>query len=510
MSARRAGAPRPAHRPRRPRARAATLAVVLAGAWGCDVSRPVRQDDTPSCPTFPTSLTVATDCELGPAEVTVVQRDCALTLDIVGTDRVRLEGTLGPDGALTVAEVPGRPPCREAPARRGAVRRVECARTADPCGYDLHPPSAPRDVPVARAAVVAAPFVAPPRVASGRARPLDQYHPLEGYLTALVARGRGVWVASAGGAYATADCLTATTSVLVRVDDGDEGLQVSPPVPAPPCLRALVADPDDPQRFFGLSGGQPPRLHAFGAQGEVLRSVDVPRPVSRDPALPVVVIGLSVPTPPEEAPLLYLVLSTMEKRYESWLLVHDRATLAHVRTSDPSVTSVRAASAALRDFVFGADHDSGALVPFHARDQGVDAQYTVDLVGGPSDDVGFIGYHPASDQLVVSTTGEASVLWLVHRVADLRRRRFVRTYEGPGLPWASTPWPADPAQQLVGLTGPGPSFEAGVAWLDVAEPHFVPGVRSIGRGVVRALVPDEAGRVWALLPWSGEVVRIGP
>lgn len=504
-----AGLPPP--RPCPPIVSAVPIALsVLGGLWACDVSRPTRVDDTPTCPTWPTALTVATDCELGPTSVTVQQRGCALTLEFVGTDRVRFEGTLDADGALTLAEVEGRPPCREASPRRGALRRIECARTADPCGYDLHRPAPPREVPVARAAVIAAPFVAPPRVAQGRSRPLDQHHPLEGYLTAMVVRGRGAWVATASGAYATADCLTATESTLVRVDDEGPGLGLSRPVPAPSCLRALAPDPADPRRFFGVSGGRPPRLHAFDERGEVLRTVDVPAPTSRDPALPVVVIALEVPAPPEEAPLLYLVLSTMEKRHEAWLLVFDRATLALLRTSEPSVTSVRAASPALRDLVFGADHDSGELVPFHTRDQGLDIGYAVDLVGGPSDDVGFISYHAPTDQLVVSTTGEASVLWLVHRVADLRKRQFVRTYEGPGLPWASTPWPAEPAEQLVGLTGLGPTFEAGLAWLDVAERHVIPGVLPIGRGVVRALASDEAGRVWALLPWSGEIVRVGP
>ena len=95
-------------------------------------------------------------------------------------------------------------------------------------------------------------------------------------------------------------------------------------------------------------------------------------------------------------------------------------------------------------------------------------------------------------------SGEAGFAVLAPLVSD---HSAVRT---------STPWPAAPAEQLVGLTGLGPTFEAGLAWLDVAERHFVPGVLPIGRGVVRALAPDEAGRVWALLPWSGEIVRVGP
>lgn len=481
--------------------------VGLSALLACDVSRPVRSELEPSCAAFPTELTVASDCDVRQAALRVTQTGCAIALTITGADRVELEGRLEGDGQL-VLEPGNALGCAEIPPRTEALRSIQCARSGNPCTYDLQPVTVPRPLVVDQLAVVEAPFQAPGKVATHGVRPLDELHPRAGYLQGLVVLGPDLaWVATASGAYATVDCRGTEPAQVVRVDGSDRGLARGPARTAPPCLVELTRDPLDPLRFLGVSGGPQVRLHRFDAEGRLLASVDAPALASREAGQHVVVIGLVAG---ETVDTLGLVVSTRDKQLESWLVTLRSDTLAAVRVSQPGPTPVRATTPVVRGRVFTADHTTGAVLPFHAADLGFDPAFTLDVVGGPTDDAGYLGLHAASGRLLISTTGDESVVYVADERSSPFIRGYARFYERDARPWASASWPPDDGQMVVGMTESEAPFGAYLARLVIEERRFLPGATPIGRGAVRAIETDARGQLWVLLPWTGELLRITP
>jgi hypothetical protein len=74
----------------------------------------------------------------------------------------------------------------------------------------------------------------------------------------------------------------------------------------------------------------------------------------------------------------------------------------------------------------------------------------------------------------------------------------------------TAPWPSASDRALVGGVIDGYTFapKAVFALLDTSQPRFVLGAMDAGFGIVSMLVPDGSGRMLALLPWSGELVRV--
>jgi hypothetical protein len=89
----------------------------------------------------------------------------------------------------------------------------------------------------------------------------------------------------------------------------------------------------------------------------------------------------------------------------------------------------------------------------------------------------------------------------------------LRPFQADGLAVLSVaPWPLDDKQVLVGghvLSANG-ARRAVVTLLDVEAGRFLPEVFEIGDQSVTRIRTDAKGRLWALLPWSGQVVRLTP
>lgn len=104
---------------------------------------------------------------------------------------------------------------------------------------------------------------------------------------------------------------------------------------------------------------------------------------------------------------------------------------------------------------------------------------------------------------------------------DLASVRMVDRDEAFGLtmpferivfPTSVHPWPADVDVLIVGGVAPDAdgTYDAVVMFYDTRHARFLPGTWPIGQGAVTRMLTDRAGRVWALLPWAGEVVRLTP
>jgi hypothetical protein len=66
--------------------------------------------------------------------------------------------------------------------------------------------------------------------------------------------------------------------------------------------------------------------------------------------------------------------------------------------------------------------------------------------------------------------------------------------------------------QLVagGVSTPGHGYTAVIMRFDTRSGRFAHGIDQVGGGVLSHLEVDHAGRLWALLPWSGELLRLTP
>jgi len=89
---------------------------------------------------------------------------------------------------------------------------------------------------------------------------------------------------------------------------------------------------------------------------------------------------------------------------------------------------------------------------------------------------------------------------------------FASALELPGYPTAMVDWSPDASLLAVLMARPivAPDFEAHLMWLDPAEERFRSGAVEIGFGVASRAENDARGRIWAILPWAAELVRITP
>lgn len=115
---------------------------------------------------------------------------------------------------------------------------------------------------------------------------------------------------------------------------------------------------------------------------------------------------------------------------------------------------------------------------------------------------------------VVALDGELAVhatrdplLMLVEAQGALSEKDYF--YERKLDPVTSATWPS--GQLLVAATGTnGSEHQAWVARYDLAQRRFLPGAHLAGEGLISKMLPGPGGRVVALLPWAGELVRFDP
>lgn len=113
--------------------------------------------------------------------------------------------------------------------------------------------------------------------------------------------------------------------------------------------------------------------------------------------------------------------------------------------------------------------------------------------------------HPASRRHVVLTAGARDVVLLPELGEAIERS----SAHGPLFFLRAVVWPADP--RLLLLVGFHVDRRAAVASLfDPGEARFLPGLYELGPGAPSRARVDARGRVWVLLPWAGEVVRLTP
>ncbi|MBK6685608.1 MAG: hypothetical protein IPG45_14155 [Deltaproteobacteria bacterium] len=133
------------------------------------------------------------------------------------------------------------------------------------------------------------------------------------------------------------------------------------------------------------------------------------------------------------------------------------------------------------------------LVPTEPVNDHSDGVYTLDI---------------QEDRIYVGASPPAA-LYVFDRGGEFRSRH--PTLGVPGIPVRLIVWPKEGRRLLVLSTRPGldpKTYETWASFFDRDAERFLPGEWRIGEGVVTDAQFDGEGRLYLLLPWAAEVVRL--
>lgn len=163
--------------------------------------------------------------------------------------------------------------------------------------------------------------------------------------------------------------------------------------------------------------------------------------------------------------------------------------------------------ARFRDGFVVTDSYRDALWTFGADGTQREIQYITDSA---SRNPGEPHLHESSRHVSVPVSRDLRYVVSLQFDGTLHPRRVVNN-ERPVLPTAIGAWPLEASLVLVGLTLDSPEQpEALVGLLDPVEGHYRPGMLSLGFGVASVIRTDRPGRVYILLPWAAQLVRLSP
>lgn len=481
--------------------RVGPLALMLLSALACDVSRPVRSDGDANlpCATITPNMSVDSSCEGRRCVLNTTQEGCRVELALSVCMSEELVAAIDDDGRLTFEPSRALGTCVDGPARPLAQHSITCDTPHGVCTYDLYAQAGRTPFEVDAVPLVASPFSSPP---DQEREPLGRLDAWTGYLVDTALVGQGLWVSTRRGAFGTIECQFPEPAELVRVDT--ESLAVTVRRDAPPCLAHLARDRSGNGELLGVTAGKAPTLHRFDAEGRALESLALPpitltRPT--DELVPTALVSDSSTT------TVAILFTSTPLSGASWLVtVSTAGPLRWLRTSAPQAGQLRGTSGLIDSALYAADPDGGQLVrmPLVGRT----STLTLTPPRGASDDAGAVYWHEPSQRLVVSTTSKRAALWTLDPLSRTTSRAF--GYEAELIPWAITAFPGSADQVMVGVMIAPPSFQAAVALYSISEQRFLPGLVSLGSGAVTKLETDAQGRVWALLPWAGQLARITP
>ncbi|MCK6551048.1 hypothetical protein L6R52_34745 [Myxococcota bacterium] len=476
-----------------------TCALFALAAIGCDPSRPVRvraDASVDGCPSlFGPSETVwlETTCLPERCAAVATQEGCALELSVSACESGSLSGVIDASGAVTFAGSGLFGECSVIGDGR-ALLSAACVSELRSCRIDVHRPGPSLDASLTRVQIFDVPFEGPP---GSTVQLLDQLDPLRGYLTDAVMLDDRIAVAAHDRRARSLDCNAPEPSRLTFVDVARAAVTSS--TSAPPCLTRLARDPLGPG-LLGVFGSEPLELGRFDASGALVDSapLDLPAEVRH------FAVAL-LPGPMET------VIIAVSRGFPatSFVLFADTASLALRRTSPPIEGRIRHAIADAAGDLVASEIYEQQVLRIDGATGVIEDVVRLSTSRRVSGDAGFVVALPDRAALAVAATGAKSALWALD-VAEGSTTPIAGTavfFEVVAAPWAMVPSPAEPELVVGASTSTAPGYEARLAHLDLDGPRWLPGSLVVGRGVVSALMVRDRV-LWAVLPWSAELVRI--
>lgn len=478
--------------------RRALPALFALVSLACDPTRPPRVYPEPpgECPAWEPVVGVDSSCDLAPCRVNVTRQGCELSIQLTGCKTTELKGQLDLQGNLHFSPNAQLGPCEGVAPTPGAIASFRCESQPHSCRYDLYPAAPLLPLNIERIKLVSG---APSIPAGAGVDNLVGYTAHAGYLTTLLLRGSELLVVTHGGQYRDLECLAAErASTIARIDR--QRFVLTQTVSAPRCLYALAPDPTNAPGFIGFTGGAQLEVHRFDERAQVVATASVSLPPGRDDYAPVAAVTAGGG--------LYAVYTDRNSPSRTFVVSFDPLSLRVVRRSVDLVASSRGA-VLIDQALWISDFKYGGVIEVVLPDLVQNRTLSLDAQRVLADEPAGLAV-VAGNRFVVSSTGHWGGVWLVEPTADgigavLSTAMY---FDGYATPFGVARWAPDPTRALIGLTRPGPSFEALLALYSATDQRFVPGSAPLGFGPVRELTADGDTQLFALLPWSGEVVRV--
>jgi hypothetical protein len=452
---------------------------------GQSASRPLTAAWIPRCPRRVAEGTVVMSCAFSGCEAQVAQTGCRLQIDARSCARGVLQGTVEAAGPVTFAPSEALGACAEVPPQAQESLALECRSDETlTCAIEVRTGRVPPPLihtPLRLAEV-------PPFVDG-----LDS-RPTRGYLTGLAIAGDRVVVArELTGPRGWDSCPPEQRGVfeLIEVADATSAGTTT----APPCVADLAAGPSG--TVVALSGGAAPSVVRVDREGRVTAAASLEDPARNPGQLPVRLFAtqtrlLVLFTEPQEGPVTSTILELDPRSLAPLrsVAVSERV-LVMGRDLDGEVTFITDVVDVLYALI--GDQPARQRPLWSLCSSGIRMRPTAVVA------------HPATQRLVITADiNDAQPVFSLDPLARCRPAVF---------PWfdadatSAIAWPAAPELLLIGLTT---QARASAALFDPATSRFVSAELELGHGVPSAPAIDGAGKVWLMLPWIADVVRVEP
>lgn len=460
----------------------------------------------PACSPLPAPPVVDLACALRACTVAFAQDGCAVSLDPSSCilAPVRLSGRIDAAGSFELrSEGVGLSSCVPTQTRAGPLFELACRRSDDePCsvrGYDPASPEFGFDLDRIE-------------LESVSGYPIDhQIDQEEGAIRGLVVRDDRVYVHHRQGS--PRYCVAGEHRDRVSVLDAQStslllGFDVSI------CVTGLAADPaGEGVLVFGL-GPEGPELQRFSAAGElVLVRVLASAHESGGGRFPLRSANLVSDPGTRWLGALVPRVRPDDSFYHQGALVLRLDPVSLVPTG--TVTRLSGHFEQLLRL-----SDGRAAVVEEEEDE-------LHLIGWPSmavertlglrtlnaiepRRVSHLYEHAAAGRLLLSHVKESNAGLVPIRTDGGAVESLRLVYEAAGHPFGLGPWPPDPRFALASYLVTQDDHRAYLTLYELEPGRYRFGARAIGRGPARFVTADRHGRVWAALPWAGEVVRVNP
>jgi hypothetical protein len=333
--------------------------------------------------------------------------------------------------------------------------------------------------------------------------------PPRGYIGGLAMLDGRIAVATYGGADRAWRCGDTDPSRIYLLDQ--ETLATIATATAPPCLSQIVGA-EDGGSFFGAYGSAVPEIARFDRDGRRRGRTAFTLP-SHDPRLQYFPSSIAIGGHRTVAVTMTVAdISHVDGQMTPGFVLAVATEDLSPRAFDGTYHSLIRAIAPFDSAHFIAIDDATQSLVFIDVDDG-EQTTAVQVASVQLQNHGYLGQvirHESSDRLLLTITSETGGVY----VFDANRRFLGRAGNFAMMTdaFAMITWPADPSKVLVGVSESEDhgSFTGSLAIVDVAGVRLLPESQVIGVGPIGRMARDAKGRVWAPLPWTGRVVRIGP
>jgi hypothetical protein len=431
-------------------------------------------------------------CALGSCAGSVLVAGCEITVANPGCPSDGLRGRIWPDGSLCLED---NATCTSStPEIEPPWARTICAAPTGPaCAIDLlNASTGPGLVLAARGQIIDAPAFTTDMP--------DVSDYVFGYLGDALVIGDHLVVVTNAGEFSNRWCGVQNTDL--RFYDLDLR-PLGPPVPAPRCTERLLSNPEEVGGFFGISGSPTSTLtfERFRPDGTRVATAALALPHSSDrAAMNLLPLG--------RTGTVAALLRSVTSNQASIVLIEPAA--GRVRELDLSVLTRVPLQDAYAMVVYARDGAPWLAVTDNMNDRVLmidPAGQQGASIDAPMMHVHGLGYDAGTGRFLVADAS-AHTIWV--RSDHEPSWAHLTAHPESALPWALEPLESGGLLAAGWMEVESNQLTAAVSLVDPRAPRSLAGRVRIGTGPVASIRSDAQGRLFAVLSWAGQIVRLDP